>query len=178
MAFVEHDDEIEAVAANRTDDALGERILPGAVRRGEDFVNAHTLHAVPKVLAVDLITVAQEIGWRGVVRERVHDLLGSPSGGRVFCDVEVNDTPAVVGEHNEDEEDVQADGGDGGDGEDIDGDQIAAMVGEERAPGLRRLGGRLGIKRDTVRSATSIPILRSSPWMRGAPQSGFAVPCG
>jgi len=31
----------------------------------------------------------------------------------------------------------------------------------------------LGIHRDTVRSETSIPSLRSSPWTRGAPHSGF-----
>jgi len=33
---------------------------------------------------------------------------------------------------------------------------------------------RFGIKRETVRSAISMPSLRSSPWIRGAPQSGFA----
>src|SRR3989454_4106736 len=34
---------------------------------------------------------------------------------------------------------------------------------------------RFGISRETVRSATSIPSFRSSPWIRGAPQRGFAV---
>src|SRR5439155_9309741 len=38
-----------------------------------------------------------------------------------------------------------------------------------------RLGRRFGISRETVRSATSIPSFRSSPWIRGAPQRGFAV---
>jgi hypothetical protein len=32
VAFVEHDDEIEAFAAHRADDALGEGILPGSAR--------------------------------------------------------------------------------------------------------------------------------------------------
>src|SRR5438445_1453033 len=49
------------------------------------------------------------------------------------------------------------------------------MVGEERPPRLRRLGRRFGISRETVRSATSIPSFRSSPWIRGAPHRGFAV---
>jgi hypothetical protein len=35
----------------------------------EDFADPHALHAVPKLLAVDLVTIAQEIGRRGVVRE-------------------------------------------------------------------------------------------------------------
>jgi hypothetical protein len=48
----------------------------------------------------------------------------------MFGDVKVDDAAAVVvvvGEHDEDEEDVQADGGDG---EKIDRDQTADMVGD------------------------------------------------
>jgi hypothetical protein len=78
--------------------------------------------------------------------------------------------PAVVGEHDEDEEDAQAGGGHG---EEIDRDQVPGMVGEERPPSLG--GRRFGISRDTVRSATSRPSFRISPWMRGAPQRAFAV---
>jgi hypothetical protein len=83
--------------------ALGERILPGAVRGREDFHDAHALHPVPELLAVDPVTIAQEIGGCGVVRERLHDLLGCPLGGGVLGDVEVDDGPAIVGEHDEDE---------------------------------------------------------------------------
>ena len=43
VAFVEHDDEIEAFAANRADDALGEGILPGSARCNDDLANAHAL---------------------------------------------------------------------------------------------------------------------------------------
>jgi hypothetical protein len=35
--------------------------------------------------------------------------------------------------------------------------------------------GRFGIRREAVRSATSIPSCRSSPWIRGAPHSGLAA---
>src|SRR2546422_1978963 len=34
---------------------------------------------------------------------------------------------------------------------------------------------RFGSSRETVRSATSMPSFRSSPWILGAPQRGFAV---
>jgi len=43
----------------------------------------------------------------------VHDLLGGPSGHGMFRDVGVDDAPAVVGEHDEDDKDVQAGGGHG-----------------------------------------------------------------
>ena len=36
---------------------------------------------MPPMLAIDLVTIAQEVGRRGVVRERVHDLLRGPEGG-------------------------------------------------------------------------------------------------
>src|SRR6058998_931172 len=122
---------IQTLAPDRTDEALGERVLPGAVRRREDFGDPHALHSVPELLAVDLVTVAQEIGRRG---ESVHDLLGGPVGGGVLGHVEVDDAPAVVSEHDENKEDAQAHGWHR---EEIEGDEIADMVGEERSPSLR-----------------------------------------
>jgi hypothetical protein len=53
------------------------------VWRREDFIYSHALHWVPNLLAVDLVTVAQEVGRYGVVREGVHDLLGGPGGGEM-----------------------------------------------------------------------------------------------
>jgi hypothetical protein len=58
VTLAQDDHVVEAVAPDQADKAFGERILPGAVRRREDFVDAHALHAVPKVLAVDLVTVS------------------------------------------------------------------------------------------------------------------------
>src|SRR5262245_47063891 len=102
VSFAQDEDVVETLAADRTDQALGERILPGAVRRCENFLDPHPLHAVAELLAIDLVTVAQEVGRRGVVRERVHDLLGCPEGGGVLGDVEVEDAAAMMGEHDED----------------------------------------------------------------------------
>ena len=55
-------------------------------------------------------------------------------------DVEVDDAPAVMGEHDEDEEDTQAGGGCR---EEIDRDQVSDMVSEERPPGLSGFGAPL-----------------------------------
>jgi hypothetical protein len=88
---------------------------------------------VPKLLAVDLVTIAQKIGGRGVVREGVHDLLGGPAGGGVLGHVEVDDPPAMVSEHDENEEHAEACGGDR---EEVEGNEISDMVVEERPPGL------------------------------------------
>ena len=173
VSFAEDEDVIQTLAPDRTDEALGERILPRAVRRRENFLDPHALHAVPERLAIDLVTIAEEVGRRGVVREGVDDLLGGPGGGGMLGDVEVDDAPAMVGEHDEDEQHAQARGGHG---EEIDGDQVPDMVGRGTSARSGTGGGRrFGIRRDTVRSATSMPSFRSSPWIRGAPHRGFAA---
>jgi len=51
--------------------------------------------------------VAEQTGGRGLVREGVDELLGRPGGGGMLGDVEVDDAPAVVSEHNENEEDAE-----------------------------------------------------------------------
>jgi len=61
MSLADNDDVVQTRAPDRADKALGERVLPGAVRRREDFVDPDALHSVPKLLAVDLVTVAQDM---------------------------------------------------------------------------------------------------------------------
>jgi hypothetical protein len=63
---------------------------------------------------------------------------------------------------------------DGRHGEDIHRDQVVDVVRQERAPRLRG-----GIRRRTIYLLTlvspmSMPSVSSSPWLRGAPQSGFS----
>jgi hypothetical protein len=84
--------------------------------------------------------------------------------------VEVEDSAALMGQYHEDKEDAQARGGHG---EEIDGDQVPDVL----ARNVRQVwdGGmrRVGISRETVRSATSMPSFSSSPWILGAPHKGF-----
>jgi hypothetical protein len=93
-----------------------------------------TRYPVPELLAVDLVTITQEIGRCGLVREGFHELLGGPGGSGMLGDVEVDHPPAVVGEDDKDEEDTEASGGHG---KEVDGGQVPDVVGEERPPGLR-----------------------------------------
>jgi hypothetical protein len=46
---------------------------------------------------VVLVVLAQEVGRRGVGRERPHDLLGGPGRSGMLGDVEVEDAPPMVG---------------------------------------------------------------------------------
>ena len=170
VRLAQHENMVQTLAPHRADEPFHERILPRAGGRGQDFTDSHALHALPERVTVDAVPIAEEVGRRGVVWEGVHDLLGRPVCGGVLGDAEVDDAPAMVSEHEEHEEHPQARGGDR---EEIEGDQVPDVVGEERAPGLRRGARRFGISRETVRSATSMPSFLSSPWILGAPHRRF-----
>ena len=135
VPFAKNEYVIQTLAPDRADEPLREGILPWAVRRREDFLDTHALHTAPKVLAVDLVAVAKEIGRSGVVRKGVNDLLSGPVGGGVLGHVEVDDSSAMVSEHDKNEEHAQACGRDG---EEVEGDEVPHMVVKERPPGLRR----------------------------------------
>ena len=135
VLFTKDEDVIETLAPEGADEPLRARVLPRAVRRGQDFTDSHALHALSEHVTVDRVSIAEEVGRGGVVREGVHDLLGRPGGGGMLGDIEVEDAPAVVGEHDEDEQNAQARGGNS---KEIDGDEVPDMIGQERAPRLRR----------------------------------------
>ena len=137
VRLAEHDDMVEALSPHRANEPFRKRILPGTVGRREDFLDAHAACSVPEGLAVDGVAIAEEIGRRGLVRKRLHDLLGGPDRGGMLGDVEAEDPSPMVGKHDQDEEHPQARGGDR---EEIDGDQVLEVVGEERPPGLSCLG--------------------------------------
>src|SRR6266481_9554189 len=135
VPFAKDEYMIQTLAPDGADEPLREGVLPRAVRRREDFTDAHALHAMPEHMTVDRVAIAEEIGGGGVVREGVHDLLGRPGSSGTLGDIEVEDAPAVVGEHDEDEQNAQARGGTS---EEIDGDEIPDVIGQEGAPRLRR----------------------------------------
>src|SRR3989454_2509960 len=135
VPFAKNADVIQTLAPDGADEPLREGVLPRALRRREDFTNTPALHALPEHVTVDRVAIAEEIGRGGVVREGVHDLLGRPGSGGMLGDIEVEDAPAVVGEHDEDEQNAQARGGNS---EEIDGDEIPDVIGQEGAPRLRR----------------------------------------
>jgi hypothetical protein len=80
-SFAQDDNVVETLAPDGTDQALGERMLPRAVWRREDFLDLHPRHAVAELLAIHLVAVAQEVGGRGFVRVRGDDLRGGPAAG-------------------------------------------------------------------------------------------------
>jgi hypothetical protein len=82
VSLAEDEHVIQALAPDRADEPLHERVLPRALRRGENLLDPRALQAMPKWLTVDAVAVAEEVGRRGLVREGVDELLSGPDGGR------------------------------------------------------------------------------------------------
>jgi hypothetical protein len=138
VAFAEHDDEIEAFVANRTDDVLGEGILPGSARGDDDLANAHALDPALEVGAVDGIAITEQVSGAGLVRERVDDLLGRRRGGGLVGDADVGEFSAIVAEYHEAEEEAK---GQGRYDEEVDGRDVVTVGSQEGPPGRRRVTG-------------------------------------
>ena len=57
MDLVEHDHVVEALAAERSDEAFGDRVRLGRVNRRGDSIDADTPGAPTEVVAVDRIAI-------------------------------------------------------------------------------------------------------------------------
>jgi hypothetical protein len=82
VPLAENEHVVQTLAPDRADEPLHERVLPRAVSRREHFEDPHAHEALPEGVAVERVAIAEEGGGRGVVRERLHDLLGGPGCGR------------------------------------------------------------------------------------------------
>ncbi len=138
MALVEHDDEIEAFAANRADDALGEGILPRRASGDDDLTNAHALDAALEVSAEDGIAIAEQVSGAGLVRERVDDLSSRPRGGGLVGDADVEEFSSIVAEYHESEEQAKRQGRYD---EEVDGRDVVTVSSQKDSPRRRRATG-------------------------------------
>ena len=162
---------IEALSSNRSDQSFHVRILPRTPWRGQYLVDLHSFKTGPKGWPVGAVSIPQQEPGRRVPGERVADLLGRPLGRGVPGHVDMEDLTAVVGEHDEDPQDPECERWND---EEVDRGELADMIVEEGAPGLRRWRTTTHQVLATVDSAISMLSLSSSPWIRGAPQVGFA----
>src|SRR2546425_219798 len=131
VSFVEHEEVIETFAPDRPDHTLHKGILPGGSWGYEDLANPQAFGASGEHLAVDRIAIPEEILRGRRILERLDDLLGGPGGGGVIGDIDVDECPAVVAEHDEREEQAE---GEGGDDDEVDRDDVLEMGVKEGPP--------------------------------------------
>src|SRR5215468_9952459 len=96
VVFSKHDYVVQTLSADGADQSLHESILPRAARRRDHFLDLHSRHSPPKLLAVDLVTISQQEPRSSLIWKSLDDLLHSPGGGRMLGHVEVQHTTPVV----------------------------------------------------------------------------------
>jgi hypothetical protein len=110
MALVEDHHMVEAFPPDRTDNTFDIRILPWGTWRNESLRDADGVGAACELSAVDSVAVTDQIPRCRVPRERFDELSSGPFGRGVLGDVEVNDAPPVMGEHEEHEQNAERSG--------------------------------------------------------------------
>ena len=131
----------EAIAAwtpeknDRSDQTLGESILPGTSRCRQHLLDAHALDSLPELVAIDPIAVVQQIARRCVLRKGLDHLLARPERRGISGHVEMHDTPTLL---RKDHEYVQDPETDRGDGEEIQRHQVPSVIVQKDPPALRR----------------------------------------
>ncbi len=102
MGFSENDQVIDALASNRADDSFSVRVLPGGSRCGNNLSYVHSPNSCTEVGSVNRIAVAEKIAWSRIsARKSFDQLLRRPLGRRMTGHIEVDDSPAVMGEDDE-----------------------------------------------------------------------------
>ena len=112
MILTKDDQMVQAFPPDRSDDFLGVRVLPGGLRGSDDLLDAQPCHPVTEPIAVDGVTISEQISGLGSFsRERFDDLLRGPLRRGMTGDVEVENAPAVVADDEEAIQKVKSHGG-------------------------------------------------------------------
>src|SRR5215472_12870024 len=120
------------------------------------------------------IAIEKQKPGSGIKGKGFAQLLDDPQASGVLGDVEVQNASAFVAD---DEEAIEYAERDRGNRKEIHRGDGFLVVAKKGKPALARPGslGARFIQREIVLSETSKPSMRSSPWMRGAPQVGFSA---
>ncbi len=105
--FTKNNHMIQAFTTNRTDHAFDVSALPRRPRSTEDFFDIHDGDLIAELVAIDPVSISQQIAWRGIERKSFQHLVGSPFRRGMSCDVEVNNAATIMSEDNKDEEDFK-----------------------------------------------------------------------
>src|SRR5215472_2647698 len=95
VTLAQDNDVIQAFTADRTDQALGVRVLPGRARGSDDLRDAHRANTMPECRAIRFVPVPQQIAWSSVPRKRLGHLAQKPILRGVWRDRKVDNPSAI-----------------------------------------------------------------------------------
>src|SRR5229473_7808095 len=172
MHLAQDNDVVHTFTPDRSDQPFDKAILPRRGWRGRLVPDAHGAQSARDDGAINAIPIADEVVRSLIPRKCFRYLTCNPFGRGICCDVDPDEVSAAEPDDDEGIEQVEADSRNN---EQVHGGNVRAWLRTKvRHPWL---GGarRLTMYLATLDCATSNPSLSNSPWMRGAPQSGFST---
>jgi hypothetical protein len=97
--LVEDHHVIQALASNGADHVFHIRALPGRAWGRQHWLDAHGLDLLDELLAEDPVPVAEQIAGHGALRKCLPQLVSRPFCRRMLRNSNMNDTPAVMCQH-------------------------------------------------------------------------------
>src|SRR3954454_1755018 len=96
MLLAEDDHMIDALASDRADQSLRMSVLPWRSRRCRSVANAHRPNAARKCLAIDAVSITDEVLRRALPPAGLADLPSDPFGGWRCRDADPKNSSAVM----------------------------------------------------------------------------------
>src|SRR5467141_3698853 len=172
MHLAQDNDVVHTFTPDRSDQPFHKAILPGRGWCGRLVPNAHGAQSARDDAAIDPVAIADEVARGLIPRKCLRYLTCNPFRRRICCDVDPDEVSAVEPDDDEGIEQVEADSWNN---EQVHGGNVRRVVTQEGSPSLAGWPPPIDHVLATLDCATSNPSLSSSPWMRGAPQSGFST---
>jgi hypothetical protein len=104
MPLVEDDDVVEEFPMKAANHPLHIGIFPRRARGRDDLIDARAFNPSRNPLTDNAIAVSNQITWSRIERKRLNELLSCPLGRRMFRDVEVDNSPSIMGQYDEHKE--------------------------------------------------------------------------
>jgi hypothetical protein len=133
MALAGDDDVVQTLAPDGSDQSFHLRIVPRARRAGDHFADAHAGDPAPEHVAIEGVAIAQQPSRGRILGESFTHLLRGPHRRGMFRDVDVDHSPALVAEQDQDEEHAARECRHG---EEVHRHERGDMIGEKRPPRL------------------------------------------
>jgi hypothetical protein len=95
VPLAQHEDMVNALASDRSDQPFGEAVLPGRARDDGLVANAHGSQSVHDGRAVDPIPVTDQVARGLSPRECLGGLACDPFRARIGCDVDPDNVSAL-----------------------------------------------------------------------------------
>ena len=122
---------VQTLPTYRSDQTFSEGILPRAARSRQDFFDVHACNSLTEVVSIDPVAVTQQVARRCVLGKGLDHLLSCPESGGVGRDIEMDDPPSPVTDH---EPHIEKSIRNSGHHEEVHSRDCAPMIFKKRAP--------------------------------------------